>query len=261
MSSAPHNLPLRLNERTKEPYLQLPEPHGNIIITPPRQTEADIAALVSIMNERAVWQWLEGPPYPYNEDHARSWLAMISRESDDLFAQLQDNPYQLVGGCPVRILREVLDNGEDIFLGDIRVDGCIYSWVLDAEERNRLTEENIRKRPGDPSKDWEFGGDTRNDVSNGSKVITLSTDYLAPSHHGKGIMSLAIKTLIHEWLIPKMGIKKMSVVTYDKNIGSARVFERNGFVLEKIVPDARQISEVKGGGTVGFQVLHWRLPG
>lgn len=49
--------PLEVNPQTGEPFLQLPSPHENIIITPIRLT--DKPAIIDILNDYRVVQWLQ----------------------------------------------------------------------------------------------------------------------------------------------------------------------------------------------------------
>ncbi|KIJ57095.1 hypothetical protein M422DRAFT_198478 [Sphaerobolus stellatus SS14] len=240
MHSPIHFYPLAVNAKTNEPYIQLPFPHSNIIITPPRQTDADLKAIVSILNQEAVWKWFEGPPYPYETHHGQQWMESMMKESQEILQAISErDPGELATDCPVRIIREVQDNGEEIFLGDIYVAKCQYMYITDPEERKRLTEENKKKDPGNTV--WQFG------------------DFLAPSYHGKGIMTLAIKAVIEQWMVPRMGVKHISVTTFDNNIGSCRVFEKNGFLLKETIPNVRPIPEKKGGGMHGINILEWDL--
>lgn len=45
--------------------------------------EDDHAAIVAAMNEWAVAQWLGSPPYPYSDENARQWIALVQRDHDD----------------------------------------------------------------------------------------------------------------------------------------------------------------------------------
>jgi hypothetical protein len=63
--------PLELNDRTGEPFLRLPAPFQNIIITPPRSE--DVPSIVRALNDPRVYKTLSGPPFPYLEEHATAW--------------------------------------------------------------------------------------------------------------------------------------------------------------------------------------------
>ncbi|KAF8525525.1 hypothetical protein BU17DRAFT_83766 [Hysterangium stoloniferum] len=240
MPLSPCLLPILLDEKTNEPYLRLPAPHSNIIITPPRHTDAD--RIVELLNDRQIVQWLEGPPYPFRIEHAQHWLERTIDRAQKVLDEVKAKPMgEFVGGCPVRCLREIKDDGEEIFLGDCRIEEWGYDDVEDIEERKRLSSENLERPLGHPDRELVFG------------------DYLAASHHGKGIMSLVVKTLMEQWIIPRMGAKKISVGIWKGNIGSVRVFEKSGFYVEKTMENYRVIPESKGGGTIGLHVLRWRF--
>ena len=154
--------PLEINERTGEPFLRLPSPHDNIIITPPRLEDAP--AVIRALNDPRVYSTPEGPPFPYKQEHAKWWLDHTKGISDEIMQELQqavDNGSQdlkVVGGCPVRTLREVQLDGTDIFLGDIGCDRCGYPDVVDPEEKRRLAFANEQLPPGDKDIVWCIGG-------------------------------------------------------------------------------------------------------
>ncbi|KAF8486709.1 hypothetical protein JB92DRAFT_2759409 [Gautieria morchelliformis] len=241
MTGSPiHLSPLLLNERTKEPYLRLPPPHSNIILTPPRLNDTE--ATVQILNDRRVFQWLATTPYPYNTDHSKQWIEITSQEAERLLRQLEETAGGFVGGCPVRILREVKENGDQVFLGDCTIGKWGFEDIQDPVEREKLKMENDQRPPGDPETVWGFGA-----------------DYLAPSHHGQGIMTSAIGTLIEQWIKPRMGAKIIWANVWKGNHGSVRVFEKNGFVLEMTLEDSKARTESRGGGMATVHYLRRRL--
>ncbi|CAG8717560.1 15864_t:CDS:1, partial [Acaulospora colombiana] len=63
--------PLLVNEKTGEPYLQLPYPHDNIRITPPRSDDVDTT--VSYLNDPRIYEHLAGPPFPYTTENGIQW--------------------------------------------------------------------------------------------------------------------------------------------------------------------------------------------
>lgn len=155
--------PLEINTQTGEPFLRLPAPNDNIILTAPRTN--DTKSLAPIINNPRVSIWLEGPPIPYRDEDAEEWLALIVKQSEDILAELREEdrlnpegPLKVVGGCPVRHIREVLPDGTDIYLGDIGISRAQMEEVLDPDERKRAVEANNRKAVGDPSIVWTFGG-------------------------------------------------------------------------------------------------------
>lgn len=86
-------------------------------------------------------------------------------------------------------------------------------------------------------------------------LLRKRLDFLASSHHGKGIMTAAIKTFIHEWALPRMGVRQIRVETFSDNTGSRRVFEKLGFTYEKTVPIRKTLNS--GRIIDGMDVLCW----
>ncbi|KAI6153793.1 hypothetical protein BKA82DRAFT_4094071 [Pisolithus tinctorius] len=233
--------PLEVNPATAEPFLRLPQPNENIIITPPRLSDAQ--CFPPILNDPHVGQWLEGPPIPYTDEHAAEWIQIITQQSkailDELTAEdtLRPGGYlKLVGGCPVRHIREVLPDGTDVYLGDIDIGRAPFEEILDPEERRKQVEINESKPLGDPSIVWTFG------------------DYIAPSHHGRGIMSAAMRLVLHSWAIPRMGVRHMSGYTFVGNAGSARVFEKSGFMLKGVLDNGKTVR----GERKRLNYLEWK---
>ncbi|KAF9245907.1 GNAT domain-containing protein [Melanogaster broomeanus] len=239
----PHSqlYPLEVNPETGEPFLRLPAPNDNIILTPPRLSDAKCFA--PIINDPMVLVWLEGPPIPYLDEHAQEWLALIKGQSDGILKELKEEerlnpggPLKLVGGCPVRHIREVLPDGTDVYLGDIGIGRAQLEEVVDPEERKRAVEENNGKDVGDPSIVWSFGY------------------CLAPSHHGRGIMSAAMTAILNTWAIPRMGVRMMTGYTFSGNEGSRRVFEKNGFVWKRTLDTGKVVR----GERKTLNYLEWR---
>ncbi|KZT02496.1 uncharacterized protein LAESUDRAFT_730244 [Laetiporus sulphureus 93-53] len=236
----PQLYPLQVNPATGELYLRLSSPLDNIILTSPRTSDA--ASIVSILNDPKVCRWLEGPPYPYLPSHAESWISMVKEESDVILRELEQankdapgEPLKRVRACPVRIIREVQEDGTDVFLGDICLRRCAFQYE-ELDEQRRLSEENASREVGDPNLVWCVG------------------DYLASSHHGRGIMSAAFRTLMEAWAIPRMDVRHIRVEAFKGNVGSVRVFEKFGFRLEKTVERV----EVNNT-THGSHILLWDL--
>lgn len=78
-------------------------------------------------------------------------------------------------------------------------------------------------------------------------------DYLAASHHRQGIMTDAVDTVLHDWAIPYMNVQHMLLGVFEGNVGSVKVFERNGF---KVKGTYEEYKEVKGKKR-GVHVLEW----
>jgi RimJ/RimL family protein N-acetyltransferase len=70
-------------------------------------------------------------------------------------------------------------------------------------------------------------------------------------------MSAALKTLLHEFAVPRMNVRHIVVSAFVGNVGSVRVFEKNGFVLRGTIDGMHEMAETKGGGRRAGQVLEW----
>jgi len=76
----------------------------------------------------------------------------------------KDNPIPItVGDCPVRSLREVKDDGTDIYIGDLEVCRCMHGELMgqgavDWANKEALEAENNSISVGDPSIIWSMGG-------------------------------------------------------------------------------------------------------
>ena len=62
-------------------------------------------------------------------------------------------------------------------------------------------------------------------------------DLIDGAHEGQGIMTAVIRALIEQWLIPRMNGHYIKGFAMLGNRGSVRVFEKNGFVHVRDVPD------------------------
>lgn len=71
-------------------------------------------------------------------------------------------------------------------------------------------------------------------------------------------MTAVFKHLLDAWAIPHMNARHIKVEVYKDNIGSRKVFEKNGFVLLKTVDDCIDRAESKGGGKIGLSFLEWK---
>lgn len=66
-----------------------------------------------------------------SEERIGSYLARI-------FGVLADLTFLSVGGCSLRILREVQEDGTESFLGDVGFDRCGFPYHEDAAKEDRL---------------------------------------------------------------------------------------------------------------------------
>ncbi|KAJ3789957.1 acyl-CoA N-acyltransferase [Lentinula aff. detonsa] len=221
--------PLKTNASTGELYLPL-EYHPNIILTTPRLS--DIPKLPDLLNDPGVCIWLRGPPYPYEIEHSEEWVTKLVEETEEILQELKDaegnDTLKLVGGSPVRCIREIKEDGTDVLIGDIHLRRCETMELAPGMKNDSESWEdspkllgvaNMRRENGDPEILWSVGY------------------FLATSHSGQGIMTSAFKAILEQWAIPRMGIRRMIGETYAENFGSQRVLEKNGFVFREIVKE------------------------
>lgn len=150
--------PFEVDATTGEPFLRLPVPHTNIILTPSRASDKD--ATVPLLNNPIIISQLSGPPFPYLEEHAISWLKQKADEADSILAEIQplsDEAPSVVSGCPFSSIREVLEDGSNVFLGDISIRRCDWQH-LPKDEREQLVKDNDAKPAGDHTIVWTIGG-------------------------------------------------------------------------------------------------------
>jgi len=214
--------------------MRLPAPNNNIIITPPRPSDADV--IVAIMNDDRVAMKFSIPPYPYLREHAVSYLEADAERHRDAVEE-----GHLFSECPVQSIREVKDDGEEIFIGEARLVRSKYYNVRDEDEAKRLAQSNSERPIGDPEILWTF------------------SDYLAPSHHGKGIMSATIKVVMG-WAIPNMGVQYIVAIALPSNAASIRVFAKNGFTHFDTIMNFKRLTESRGGQMYSIYIMEWRKP-
>lgn len=198
-------------------------------------------------------------------EHAEVWYNVVKPPSDAVLAELETAKDKTelitVGHCPVQAIREVLDNGQDVYLGDINFtrlrDGKLLgpSGVeVNAEQAPRYAAENAGRAIGDPDIVWTVGG-VFFGLMISSVLIQKRPDYLTPSHHGRGIMSDALKTIMYDWAIPRMNARRISVSALRGNKGSAKVFQKNGFHLTAL----RENHMEARGKMRDLHILEWNF--
>ena len=81
------------------------------------------------------------------------------KELDDA----KDDPtLKFVKECPVSYLREVKEDGSDVFIGSLALTTCLYGELmgpdgLDWENKKKLEDENNKLKAGDARIVWSFG--------------------------------------------------------------------------------------------------------
>ncbi|CAE6456031.1 unnamed protein product [Rhizoctonia solani] len=231
------------NPQTNEPFITLPHPYSNIRLTPPRVEDAD--DILAIMNNLDIAMNFAGPPYPYLQEHCDAWLQdRISEYKSAMFHMTNvDGDVGFIGLSPLRHLREVEPNGTETFLGEVGLAREeVFCEIRDEEARTSRANMNINLPPGDPDIVWTFG------------------DYLQPTHHGQGIMTAAIKTVTELWAIPHMNAYKFCAAAFPENVGSHKVFLKNGFQIVDRVVGAVQFPESKGGHIRDSIILRRNIP-
>ncbi|OJK02148.1 hypothetical protein ASPACDRAFT_114832 [Aspergillus aculeatus ATCC 16872] len=249
-------MPILYNPETQEPYLRLPAPLSHIILTPHRlhQLKETIAAKVPLLNDPRIYLNLTGPPYPYLREHEEEWVKSKCAAAEPVLRALraefetsvqQQQHFDL---CPFTVIREVIEEDpqtghpkQDVLIGDIEIARYMfYEYRHDSPERAEAQRLNSELPPGDEGIAWGIGY------------------FLAPSHHGRGIMTLVLRTLIQDWGVPRMNTKRLMASAFVENVGSLRVFEKNDFEVLCTLEDWAPYPENRGGGWKSLTVVQWR---
>jgi hypothetical protein len=173
------------NGLTKEPYLRLPAPRPNIIITPHRQENIDetAATLANILNDPRVYPWLERTPYPYLHENGVEWIEAHCKENEEVLSTLREyleqgnfntksaaaEPNQdrvFFDICPFTCIREVIaedpETGaplKDRLIGDMKLARyAFYEHPHDSKERSEAQQKNNELPTGDENIIWTLGG-------------------------------------------------------------------------------------------------------
>jgi len=100
-------------------------------------------------------------------DTANNFLLRIVPAATKFFEDMEnfkeDPILKVVGECPVRAIREVQDDGTDIYIGDIGISRCNHGELiglneLDWENGPKCKEENDALKVGDLRILWVIGG-------------------------------------------------------------------------------------------------------
>ncbi|KAJ5493081.1 hypothetical protein N7539_001827, partial [Penicillium diatomitis] len=272
---------LQYRSSNGEPYLRLPEPHTNIIITPHRAEGIDetSAALTQMLNDPAIALNLQNTPYPYTRSHAEEWIKANCEEQQDMLAALREeldqqsmnasasevgnehtihkSPTRMFDICPFTCIREVVESEKgyegsfkDVLIGEIRLARSSFEdFPKTGPEREHAKKVNDDLSVGDPSIIWSFGGTLPLPESMSAQEPAII--------NGKGIMTLVIQTILHDWAVPRMNVHRLRCWAFEDNAGSIRVFEKNGFVRGHTLKDWASVSESRGGGKKSIVSLEW----
>lgn len=151
LEETPRTSHLQIHPKSGEVYLRLPAPNDNIIITPPRPSDAE--AIAAIMNDERVALKFSVPPYPYLLEHA---VAYLEAEAERHGSAVEKGG--LFGECPVQVIREQRADGGDVLLGEARLYRSKYYEVRDEEESKRSAQVNLERPAGDPEILWTIMG-------------------------------------------------------------------------------------------------------
>lgn len=273
-------MPIHWNPLPNEPYLRLPAPHTNIILTPGRLSQADqtCTALVQILNDPLVYPWLEGPPYPYLHSHGVEWvekecaanaetLSDLRREhqGSNTSSRAESQPQTRYHDIfPFSNIREVVSRDadgnplQDVLIGDVSLRRySFYEYPYGSAERAEAQRVNNELPAGDGRIVWGLGSRFQVFVYC-SWPIDCGLDFLAPSYHGRGIMTCVVRTALQDWGVPRMNIRILKASALVGNAGSLKVLEKNNFETECVLENWVPVSESREGGRKSCVVLKWR---
>jgi hypothetical protein len=151
MASQDNYHPVKFDSITGEYYLPIPSPHSNLRLTPYRP-DSDPDFQILYLNDPRVYNNLSGPAFPYLREHADEWNAGQHALSQELFKALRRGD-KYIDGLPFKALREVQEDGSQIFIGDVYVgrERNEVPWLAEDEKDNNT------KPTGDPATVWSLG--------------------------------------------------------------------------------------------------------
>jgi hypothetical protein len=101
-------------------------------------------------------------------DHGNEFIGLkrnlVEETLKELKEDAKDDPtLKIVKECPVSFLREVKEDGSDVFIGSLDITTCIYGELMgpdgvDWENKKKLEDENNSLKAGDARIVWCFGG-------------------------------------------------------------------------------------------------------
>lgn len=87
-----------------------------------------------------------------------------------------------------------------------------------------------------------------------TSIAHALADYVAPAYHGRGIMTACVKTILTKWAIPRLKARIVRAATFAGNVGSQKVFLKNGFRHAVTLPD----HDVVRGELKTLDIFEWR---
>jgi len=247
-------------DSTSSPFMRLPSPHQNLILTPP--TLDDEADVLIAMNDPSVYMNLLSPPLPFTkQDFLTRQKERIEKCNQALEAFLLMEKCRREGGTegiwvgdmPLGTIREVDGvTGKRRFVGEFSLRRRRFG-MMERKEGARLKGFNDGLEVGDRRIGWDIGCEYFCFSSCFPrlryKVIELKNSivYLSPKFQGKGIMAVVLRTLRDEFMVPYMNVWDFQGSYLEHNQASRRVFEKCGFVFDRLVKDVVELSEAKTG--------------
>jgi RimJ/RimL family protein N-acetyltransferase len=70
-------------------------------------------------------------------------------------------------------------------------------------------------------------------------------------------MTAAVHAIIEDYAVPYMNVRRIRTRVFEHNIGSRRVFEKNGFTFQGLGPQPLILPENRGGHGVFLGTLTW----
>ncbi|SCZ97653.1 BZ3500_MvSof-1268-A1-R1_Chr4-3g07338 [Microbotryum saponariae] len=233
-------LKLSINSKTSEPYLPLSK--HELLLTPSRQS--DVPHRVKLHNDPTVSPFMYSPPNPYLPQHADEYFRGLRKTEEEIIGQsLKEGK---ASGCPLSVIRmrnlrttptnpssttgeseaflgenknttnndnHVTDSEEeDVFIGVLQVyREDSFLEIAEGPEREAAISKNMSLPTGDPT------------------IIYTWYFLLSPQYTGKGYMTLVLKELRDEWLVPVLGARVIEAQAFSDNPGSEGVHLKLGF--------------------------------
>jgi len=205
---------ITIDNKIGKPYVGFTTSHRSYRLTPLYHDDAE--AIYSILKNESITKNLSNVPYPYTLEHAKEWLKIKSKVTAHALStdwkDKQKAKEQLLHDISFTAVRD----SEMNFVGDVNIRRNQWEWMEleDPEQRCVLTKKNETKEAGDPTICYGIGF------------------YPSPDHQGKGIMTSALKTAI-DLSRTYMHAEIFQGICRSDNIGSRKVFEKNGFVFDR----------------------------
>jgi hypothetical protein len=152
-------------DSNNSPFIRLPAPLQDIIITPPLYSDGD--AVIKILSDPKVYMKLAGPPYPYGQKEWDEWFPLIEKVSSDALVEYLEvekakkesvEGRRWVNGTPIRTIRAIDPvTREQKCIGTIDPTRTDFVFHGAREENRRKQTHNDGLEVGSPEIEWCFG--------------------------------------------------------------------------------------------------------